>query len=108
MRDVTYSPVVFFPRALGVATLRLRALMSQKTTRSREAIVQILRSRIWLATALTAVVVAASSGAIAGAALRHGPRPDAEENEEVVANASSLTGSCGVERWAVKTGTDAD
>jgi hypothetical protein len=82
--------------------------MSQETTQSREAIVRILRSRIWLATALTAAVVAVSSGAIAGAALRHGPRPDAEETEEVVANAHSLTGSCGVERWAVKTGTDAD
>ncbi|HTI23523.1 MAG TPA: putative Ig domain-containing protein [Kutzneria sp.] len=31
-----------------------------------------------------------------------------EENEEVVANPAAVTASCGVERWAVKTGTDAD
>jgi hypothetical protein len=31
-----------------------------------------------------------------------------EENEEVTANPMAVTASCGVERWAVKTGTDAD
>ena len=31
-----------------------------------------------------------------------------EENEEVTANPMAVTSSCGVERWAVKTGTDAD
>jgi Putative Ig domain len=62
---------------------------------------------------LTAVIAAASL-AIAGlaatgvsAAIREG-HPDAEEHEEVTNNPLSSTGSCGVERWAVKTGTDAD
>jgi hypothetical protein len=31
-----------------------------------------------------------------------------EEREATVAHAAALTGSCGVERWSVKTGTDAD
>jgi hypothetical protein len=31
-----------------------------------------------------------------------------EENEEVTANPMAVTASCGVERWSVKTGTDAD
>jgi hypothetical protein len=31
-----------------------------------------------------------------------------EENEEVTANPMAVTASCGVERWAIKTGTDAD
>jgi hypothetical protein len=33
--------------------------------------------------------------------------PD-EEHEPVHANVAALTGSCGAERWSVKTGTDAD
>lgn len=41
------------------------------------------------------VVFVAMSSGIAGAALRHGPCLDAEETEEVVADANSLTGSCG-------------
>ncbi|GAA1956977.1 putative Ig domain-containing protein [Catenulispora subtropica] len=69
---------------------------------------RISRPRIWLATTLIATLAAMSGGAVAGAALRHGPHPDAEEVEEVVHNANSLTTSCGVERWSVKTGTDAD
>jgi hypothetical protein len=39
---------------------------------------------------------------------RHDPKPDAEENEAVTVNHHATTGSCGVERWSVKTGTDAD
>jgi hypothetical protein len=39
---------------------------------------------------------------------RRSPKPDAEEHEDVVKHAGALTGSCGVERWSVKTGTDAD
>lgn len=31
-----------------------------------------------------------------------------DEHEELVANPAASTGSCGVERWSVKTGTDAD
>ncbi|GAA1221097.1 hypothetical protein GCM10009665_09080 [Kitasatospora nipponensis] len=39
---------------------------------------------------------------------RHSEQPDAEEHEDVIANHYSTTGSCGVERWSVKTGTDTD
>jgi hypothetical protein len=55
-------------------------------------------------------VVAVALGVAGGvdAALRHGPQPDSEETEPVVANPDSTTGSCGVERWSVKTGTDPD
>jgi hypothetical protein len=58
-----------------------------------------------------AVVVIVAAGVLAatgvGAAIREG-HPDAEEHEEVTANAYAATGSCGVERWSVKTGTDTD
>ncbi|MCW2948703.1 MAG: hypothetical protein JWR24_5420 [Actinoallomurus sp.] len=55
---------------------------------------------------LACVVVATAGGSNAGP--RRSPKPDAEEHEEVVKHAGALTGSCGVERWSVKTGTDAD
>lgn len=42
------------------------------------------------------------------AGLRHGPEADQEETEQLVARPYTTTGSCGVERWSVKTGTDAD
>jgi hypothetical protein len=42
------------------------------------------------------------------ASWRHSPQPDREETEAVVTHDGSTTGSCGVERWSVKTGTDAD
>jgi len=59
---------------------------------------------------ITAAILAVSAaGATAvNAAMRHGAQPDAEEHEEVTFNPLSSTGSCGVERWSVKTGTDAD
>ena len=56
--------------------------------------------------ALLACLLAAAAGSDAG--VRHGPQPDEEETEAVVAHHGALTGSCGVERWSVKTGTDAD
>ncbi|MEZ0064511.1 hypothetical protein ABIA32_000499 [Streptacidiphilus sp. MAP12-20] len=66
------------------------------------------KSLIYLV-ALIAVALAAVFGANAvSAGPRHSPSPDAEEHEDVVAQRNSTTGSCGVERWAVKTGTDAD
>jgi len=34
--------------------------------------------------------------------------PDPEEHEQLHATVNASTGSCGVERWSVKTGTDAD
>lgn len=39
---------------------------------------------------------------------RRSGRPDAEETEAVKAVPDASTGSCGVERWSVKTGIDAD
>jgi hypothetical protein len=57
--------------------------------------------------AVIAAIVWAATLAGAGTHRREGI-PDAEEQEEVVANPNSSTGSCGVERWSVKTGTDAD
>lgn len=54
------------------------------------------------------VCVFAVSAIASDAGPRHSPNPDAEEHEEVVRNAAAVTGSCGVERWSVKTGTDAD
>src|SRR6478672_9838340 len=62
----------------------------------------------WLVPALVVVVVAGvASAAIANSHRRNGI-PDEEEHEDVHAVAASSTGSCGVERWSVKTGTDAD
>lgn len=58
-----------------------------------------------VATAAAVVTLTVSTG-MAGA--RHGSQPDEEESEKVLAVPYSTTGSCGVERWSVKTGTDAD
>jgi hypothetical protein len=59
----------------------------------------------------TVVVAALAAAAVAttavNATIRQG-HPDAEEHESVVNNSFASTGSCGVERWSVKTGTDAD
>jgi hypothetical protein len=57
--------------------------------------------------AVVAGLVWAATLAGAGTHRREGI-PDAEESEQVVAGPDSSTGSCGVERWSVKTGTDAD
>jgi hypothetical protein len=43
-----------------------------------------------------------------GDAVRENPAGDEEEREATVHNAAAVTTSCGVERWSVKTGTDAD
>ncbi len=69
-----------------------------------------MRHRWWkypaaLLIAFLAVVLTVTSG---DAGPRHSANPDAEEHEAVLASAYSTTGSCGVERWSVKTGTDAD
>ena len=59
----------------------------------------------------TVVLAVLAAGILAttavSAAIREG-HPDAEEHEEVTGNSFAATGSCGVERWSVKTGTDAD
>ena len=62
-----------------------------------------------LSIATIAVALAAFTGAASSdAGVRHSPQPDIEEVESVVSAPNSSTGSCGVERWSVKTGTDAD
>jgi hypothetical protein len=67
--------------------------------------------RRWLVVGVVLVVAAIGSvvttEAVAGSH-RRSSQPDAEEVEAVVAAPNSSTGSCGVERWSVKTGTDAD
>ena len=69
-----------------------------------------MRRRWWmylaaLAAAAVAVVLTMSS---VSAGPRHSSQPDEEEHESVVVQKNATTGSCGVERWAVKTGTDTD
>lgn len=58
------------------------------------------------------VVLSVGVGLVGGEAAadthRRSSQPDAEEVEQVVPAPNSSTGSCGVERWSVKTGTDAD
>src|SRR5690348_13844559 len=47
--------------------------------------------------------------AVGGIAVRAGHLPpDPEEHEALNATVNASSGSCGVERWSVKTGTDAD
>jgi hypothetical protein len=43
-----------------------------------------------------------------GNAVRENPTGDQEEREATVAHPGATAASCGVERWSVKTGTDAD
>jgi hypothetical protein len=43
-----------------------------------------------------------------GADVRENPAGDEEEREATVPHPGAVTASCGVERWSVKTGTDAD
>jgi hypothetical protein len=65
----------------------------------------------WQRWVLAGVVLVLAGGTVAAAAAgshRRSSQPDAEEVEQVVAVPNSSTGSCGVERWSVKTGTDAD
>jgi hypothetical protein len=67
---------------------------------------RLVRILAIVAILLGSVVVVTAVASDAGP--RRSPKPDAEEHEEVVKHAGALTGSCGVERWSVKTGTDAD
>jgi hypothetical protein len=62
----------------------------------------------YLAMLAAAVLAVTLSVTVGSAGPRYHSTPDAEEHEEVVAKPAALTGSCGVERWSVKTGTDAD
>lgn len=65
--------------------------------------------RYVLAAVAAAVLLGTGSAAWAGThEFRRSSQPDVEEVEAVVPAPDSSTGSCGVERWSVKTGTDAD
>jgi Fibronectin type III domain len=68
------------------------------------------RSRVWLAgVLLCAVLVVGTSIGLYRAGVHESPSAQAEvENDQLLSNPASSTGSCGVERWSVKTGTDAD
>lgn len=56
---------------------------------------------------LLAVILCSAGTASAAAAYRLGPAHDSEP-ELLIPNPNATTGSCGVERWPVKTGTDPD
>ena len=70
--------------------------------------------QLWKRYTLIGVVAGAVVVGLAAASLPavssyvRSSRPDAEEVEAVVANPNAASGSCGVERWSVKTGTDPD
>jgi hypothetical protein len=61
-----------------------------------------------LTTTLSVLAVLLMLFALPGGSSASGRGADEEENEPVRVNPASSTGSCGVERWSVKTGTDAD
>lgn len=64
--------------------------------------------RIKPAALLLAAGTLTTAAVIGGATFQHPGQPDREEHEAVVFQPDASTGSCGVERWSVKTGTDAD
>jgi hypothetical protein len=66
------------------------------------------RRLVRAAIVVVAVLAAAGLATTAVNAAMHEGHPDAEEHEAVANNALAATGSCGVERWSVKTGTDTD
>jgi hypothetical protein len=67
------------------------------------------KRRYTIAGVVITLVLGSASVAWAGSREhRRSGEPDAEEVENVTVNPNSSTGSCGVERWSVKTGTDAD
>ena len=64
-----------------------------------------MRGRNWL----IGIGAGLLSLAVGGIAVRAGHLPpDPEEHEALNATINASSGSCGVERWSVKTGTDAD
>lgn len=99
----------------------MRRIYSRKSKQFTELTVLVAASVVALAALLgTAVVaspnrVAAAQSAGASTADHTRVRVEAnagdtsgEEREATVAHPAATTGSCGVERWSVKTGTDAD
>jgi hypothetical protein len=76
---------------------------------SETRVAAMVRKWRWMAGGVVVLVLAGAGIAAASADThRRSSRPDAEEVEQVRAVPNSSTGSCGVERWSVKTGTDAD
>src|SRR5258708_5236858 len=96
-----FQPTHFPPRRLPGQRFLARTLAPGRL------LVRIRRLALVAVTVVVAVAAAGLAATAVGAAIRHG-HPDAEEHEEVTGNPLSSTGSCGVERWSVKTGTDAD
>jgi hypothetical protein len=64
--------------------------------------------RILLTLGLAALVATVAAGAATGSSQRRSSVPDAEETEQVVSAPNAASAACGVERWSVKTGSDAD
>ena len=53
--------------------------------------------------------IACATAGVAGVVLASNPMQESEvEHEQLIATPNASSGSCGVERWSVKTGTDAD
>lgn len=71
-----------------------------------------MHRRWWIYLSATVAAVLAVIMGLTVNSSSAGPRyhstPDAEEHEEVTRAPLATTGSCGVERWSVKTGTDTD
>ena len=63
----------------------------------------------WILLALVLLfLVALTGGGSSSAAIVRPQQPQLQGNRSEAADQEALNGSCGVERWSVKTGTDAD
>ncbi len=63
----------------------------------------------WILLALVLLfLVALTGGGSSSAAIVHPQQPQLQGDHSEAADQEALNGSCGVERWSVKTGTDAD
>jgi len=63
----------------------------------------------WILQALVLLfLLAFTSGSSSSAAIVHPQQPQLQGDRSAAADQEVLNGSCGVERWSVKTGTDAD
>src|SRR5437588_9735946 len=63
----------------------------------------------WILLALVLLfLVALTGGGSSSAAIVQPQQPQLQDNGSAAADQEALNGSCGVERWSVKTGTDAD
>ena len=63
----------------------------------------------WILLALVLLfLVALTGGGSSSAAIVHPQQPQLQGDHSEAADQEALNGSCGLERWSVKTGTDAD